>query len=638
MDHRQDDGLDKVKRGLYSRKGIRLEKGDPRSRRETGQKVSGDWSYDEAHSEQPRARTSAKPVGEHTRSRWLTIFIIISAGVFLLAVGTFIYRFAVVGMFFSPRNVTIEVEAPRTAGAGEEIEFRVSARNDNRAPLQNAELFLEFPEGTYAADEEGAVLERLSREIGTIESEGSAEEEFNVFLFGEEGEDLEVEIVLEYTSASSSATLSQEEIYSVNIASAPVTLTVNPELSEVQSGSETEIEVDVVSNTNTTLKDLILTVEYPRGFTLRKANPAPIEGERVWDIGDLEPRESKTVTLNGSLEGHDGEERFFIFNVGSETKEKQNQITRLFAKAKEGIAITLPSLALQTEINKNASRTVSVPAGTAAEVAIDWKNNLSDDILNLEIEAAIDESFIEERSVNVKNGFYRSSEETVVWNRSTKGELGTVRAGASDTVTFSFMTRGFSGNGSSNAMIPITIRAHAQEPQSGSSTRSISNEITREIRLASSLLATQSLSYQGGVFNNSGPTPPRANEVTTYTVTWRVASPANEIEDVVMRAALPTYVDFVEAESDSVSVNSLTNEVVWNAGAVSGSSALSDSVDTSFQVSFEASSSQVGNEPVIIREAQVEGVDAFSGDRLWGSAPALRTDDLLESGAGSVVE
>lgn len=639
--HMNDDGLDKVKRGLYSRKGIRFKDPSRDRRTQRTREVPTDWEEEQEQTRRPRyERAREKPrAKKEDNGTWRKVVIIGSAVIFLAAVGTFVYRFAVVGGLFSPHNVTIEIDAPHTAGSGEEVRFRVSVQNENRTPIHNARLAVEFPEGTYAADESGSVLDSISRTIGTIEPQGTTNEQFEIFLFGEEGGEVTVDLALEYTTISSSATLTKESSYDVSIVSAPALLTIDPSLTEVQSGNEFEIDVEVASNTSTSLQDLILTAEYPGGFSLLDSNPAPIERDHVWDIGSLEPRETKEVTLRGTLEGQDGEERFITFNVGAETDEQPNSITRLFARSQQSFEITEPPLILRTMINKDRRPTVSVPAGARVNVEIDWENTLSDRILNLALEAVIDTSRIEEESMDVERGFYRSSDETIVWDQTTDNDLDSVSAGVSGTVSFSFVTEDFSEGSGSNVEIPLRVQAEAREEQSGSATRTISNEITREIRIASDLLVSQTLTHRDGVFENTGPTPPRANEITTYTVTWRVASPANDVEDAVVRAALPTYVEFVEAESGTVSVNELTNEVMWRAGEVSGERGFGTGAqEVSFQIEFEASESQIGEEPILIREVLAEGRDAFSGDTLRGSASSLTTDSLLESGAGPVVE
>ena len=45
----------------------------------------------------------------------------------------------------------------------------------------------------------------------------------------------------------------------------------------------------------------------------------------------------------------------------------------------------------------------------------------------------------------------------------------------------------------------------------------------------------------GGTFTNTGPIPPKAEAETTYTVTWAVTNPLNNLTDVRVSAILPSY-------------------------------------------------------------------------------------------------
>ncbi|MDZ7726455.1 MAG: hypothetical protein U5L75_02645 [Candidatus Campbellbacteria bacterium] len=632
--YEDDDSLDKMKRGLYSRKSVRNSK---RARREKsdesdGEDLAKDWEYKEPE----RPKETIQREKPKSNVNYLKIFFIISTVLLIVTAGTVFYKFFIAGSLISSRNVNIDIDGPTTARAGDEIKLTVSIENTNKSALSNPSLAMTFPENSLSSDESGEEMDRVVRELGTIEEGETVEEEFSVFLFGEEGEDIEIDLLLEYTTNVSSAEFSNEDKHIVRISSSPLSLLVAPSVDEAQSRDTFEIEIDASSNTSANLKDILVEAEYPGGFSFVSSNPSPIEGNNTWRIGDIEPRRTESITIEGYLEGQNNEERHFTFNSGVEGSVN-GQIGRLYASSRAIVTITLPQLSLTTNINKSSAPTVSVSTGERVRVDINWENTTANTLQDLEIKAFLDSEFIERNSISVRNGFYQSAENTITWNQSTDSDLRSVGPRDNGSVSFSFETVG--GNelgGASNPEIDIDVDASASEAQAPGNRRNVESELERVVRIASDLAVTQNLTYSSGPFTNSGPTPPRVEEETTYTVNWSVNNTGNTATDTTVRAALPAYVELVEVEdSASVSYSQLTNEVVWNVGRVEENTR---GETTSFQISITPSSTQAGTAPTLVREAVIEGTDSFAGSTLRGSAESLNTEDLAEFGAGVVVE
>jgi hypothetical protein len=169
---------------------------------------------------------------------------------------------------------------------------------------------------------------------------------------------------------------------------------------------------------------------------------------------------------------------------------------------------------------------------------------------------------------------------------------------------------------------------------------------SRTAKIISDLMLTSRLTYFTGPFINSGPIPPRAEKETTYTVTWSITSTVNDTHDVVVKAALPTYVrwmNVVSPASEDISFNPVGGEVVWNVGEVEAHRGLINPPrEVSFQLAFNPSLSHVGTAPEIIGETTLEGVDSFTDTLLRsakkGLTTKLSTDPEFKSGDEKVVE
>jgi len=628
-----NDSLEKLKKQLYSRKGIKETEVQNRSRSTFSRSDhKDDWEYNnEPIPQKPAKKEILTKQIQKKEGRHQFLFVSISLGILLLSSALVAYKLFFSGTLVSPKNVTIEIDGPATARAGDKVNLDVSVENTNKVDLLNAKLIAEFPENTLSADDSGEKVVKVERPLGVIPAGGVVTEEFDVLLFGQENENLPISFSLEYSTESSSALLSNEEVHTVRISTAPVTLRVAPSLREVQSGNQFEIEIDVRSNTATPLENVLVQVEYPNGFNFVSSNPAPISEGNIWRIGTLDTQESKSITIRGYLEGQNNEDRFFRVNVGQESGENDS-IGRLFASNQEKVKITAPQIALATEINKSLSKTVSSLAGERVMVKIDWSNTLRNPLTNMIIEAKVDDDYIKENSIQATGGFYQSSNRTIKWDRTTTPALGSIDTFGRGSVVFSFTIADSNKlSGAQNPEIPIKITARASEPQGGDNTRSIENSIDRTVRIASNLIVGQTFVTGGGTFVNTGPNPPESERETTYTVQWTVGNSGNDVKNTSVRAALPSYVTFVSAGDDSsVKFSALTNEVIWNIGEISEGTTSVSNLKTSFQISFIPSRSQIGKTPILIYDAEVEGRDSFTGSILRGRSSALQSLKVIE--------
>jgi hypothetical protein len=621
----EDDSLEKLKKQLYSRNEVRTSYGEPRRTDDGDKEGPEDWSYTK---EPPVFREPLeKKIKEATSTainKHFATFVTLSVLVFVLTSLFVGYKLFFAGSLISPRNVEIVVDAPATARAGDKLVFKVAIENSNRVDLLDADLVVALPSNTLSADESGNEITEVKRSLGTIPSDGIHEEQIEVLLFGQEEEEVEIEFMLDYGTENSNARLSNKETHAVRISTAPVSLLVVPSVREVQSGNQFEVEVDVKSNTTTQLDNLLLEVQYPGGFNYVSSTPSPARGNDVWRIGELNSQQIKTITLRGYLEGQSNESRFFTFKVGQEG-DSQHSIGRLFASAQEPVKITAPQIALSTTINKSPSQVVSAVAGEQITVAINWRNTLRDLLTNMVIEIEIDDQYIKPGSIKVSDGFYQSSTNTIRWDRTTLNNLSTIEPLDSGTISFSFaVADGNTLSNVSNPEIPFSITANANEPQGTSATRTLENRLERIVRIASDLVVTQNLSHTGG------PNPPEAETESIYTVQWRAGNSGNEVRNTSVRAALPSYVTFVESSDERVRFSPLTNEVIWNIGGISENVGYSSNLQTSFEIRFTPSSTQAGDPALLVYEALIEGRDVFTGSTVRSQAASLNSPSILE--------
>lgn len=622
----EDDSLEKLKKQLYSRDGVRKQTyASETGGRDESEEKNDDWSYEEepAVFREPLQK-KVKKVAKATMGKYFSLFVTLSVVVFILTTLFVGYRLFFAGALISPRNVDIEVDAPATARAGDKVVVALSIANTNRVDLLDAELVVSLPPDTLSADGSGEDMDEITRSLGAIGAGETIEEEIEMLLFAQENDEIEIRFDLDYGTENSNARLSNSEVHTIRISTAPVSLLVIPSIREVQSGNQFEIEVDISSNTTASLDNLLLKIEYPGGFNFISSNPSPVADNNVWRVGDLGSQETETITLRGYLEGQNNENRFFKVTVGEEGDEGYT-IGRLFASAEESVGITAPQIALSTEINKSSGQTVSSMAGEQVSVSISWNNTLRDLLTNMVIEAEIDERYVLRNSIEASSGFYQSTTNTIRWDRTTDSTLASIEALERGVVTFSFtVADGSTLTNAVNPEIPISITARASEPQGVDSSRNVENKLERIVRIASDVVIAQKSTPAGG------PNPPRAESESLYTIEWRAANSGNAVSNASVRAALPSYVTFVESDDSDVRFSPLTNEVIWNIGAISENVGFSSNLQTSFTISFTPSRSQVGDPALLVYDALIEGRDAFTGSILRSRSTSLQSSAVIE--------
>ena len=175
-----------------------------------------------------------------------------------------------------------------------------------------------------------------------------------------------------------------------------------------------------------------------------------------------------------------------------------------------------------------------------------------------------------------------------------------------------------------------------KQPDQGGAVSEITNTTTATALVSSDLGFSAQASYYSGPFSNTGAIPPKANQPTTYTITWGVTNSANALSNGSVTAQLPTYVDWVGTVSpngEPVSYDETTRTIHWNVGQIPAGTGITEKPHTtSFQVRLTPSTSQIGSTPTIVLGTTVTAKDIFTGESLSASRTGLTT--LLQNDAG----
>lgn len=550
---------------------------------------------------------------------------------FILAIGFMFYRFLGGSNTVSGNNINILVSGPVSVSGGEVFPLDIKVENNNTAALNNVSLLIEYPDGTRDPNDTSVAMPRYTETIGSIDVGKNIDRIVKAAIFGQENTPETIKITVEYKIAGSNATFDKEKDYNLVISSSPINVTVTGD-SEVNANQQANYSVKITSNSLTTVKGMILKVDYPFGFNFNSANPAPTSIDKsVFNIGDLEPGASRTINITGSINGQDGEQRILKFTVGTPTSDN-TAINTPFAVYSMDVSIKKSSVGITLSINQDTDNQVPIDAGSKVNASIDWQNNLTEQINNMVVSVKFIGQALDKSSVDVSNGFYNSSDNSITFDRSTISDLDTVNPSDSGNMTFDFSTLSPSSNPNipfTNSKLLMDITVTGTSAGGNNSVQTLySGEKVLKLSSSLNLISRGFRTY--GPFENSGPFPPKVDNPTTYTVVWTATNSFNNINNAKVIATLPTNVvwtGFTNPSTENINYNQATGVITWNIGNILANTGVnSEPREAAFQVSITPSITQVGSNVTLLTGTAISGTDAYSGENLNETEPDVTTD------------
>lgn len=628
-DKRSTEQMDSLRDRLYSR-------GDsPRPYERTNIKTSpisdvrppSPLAPAEAEPPLPPEATPSAPSFEGTPRRRGYRKILIATGVAFFALSVLVSSvYMVLGKnTISGSNIALNVSGPFTLGGGDTLNLQVGITNQNSVTIESATLIVSYPSGTRAADDSGKELftERipLDSNIAPGETRNTA---LKARVFGEENQEAEVKVSVEYRVSGSSATLVKEAVpHRFKISHAPVALKIDAEKT-ISSGQETTVKVTVTSNSSTPIKGLMIKAEYPSGFDFSRSEPAPVSGRNVWRIDELQPEASVTINVTGIIVGTKADKYVLKFSAGVAGERSPYDIASLLAIGDTEFTLEDPFLNLQVSINSSQDTVVSIAPDSQASVFVDVKNTLDTAIYDALVEVKLSGNALANTDVLTNTGYYDSNTRTVRFDSTSANGLRQLKPGATERLSFSLRP---SASGIQTPQIVLEIGASARRISQTNAREQIAGTHQRTLKIESRPTIAATL-----VGAASGPVPPVVGQETTYDVLWKITNSANSISGAVVTAVLPSYAEW-KGESDGAgawSYNSGTRTVEWQVGNVNAGA----SVSGSFRVSLLPSSSLVGRTPTLVEAAHMRATDNFTSSLLRQSSNDVTTelDGLRNSG------
>lgn len=550
-------------------------------------------------------------------------FLIAGAAFFGLAIIATVILLLAGGRSVSSDRVNIDIEGPSTIAGGDIVPLLITVENRNPVTLESATISVDFPEGAYDAEQTDQPLTHYTDKLGNLAPGATVSRTVRAVMFGGENRVVTIPVTVEYRAEGSSAVFVKKEDYQFTIGTSPVSVNVTA-LSEVPSGQEITLRVNVRSNAPTPLENVAVLASYPFGFSPSSASPEPVSGT-LFSLGTLDPGEEEEIVVTGRLTGSENDERVFRFTVGTAREDRSPNLAVSYISKDAEVTIRRAFLAVNLSIDRQETDVVVIPAGQLTSATLSWMNTLPTPILDAELSVKLSGAAFDPDSVVAGNGFFRSSDNTVLFNRETNSSLASLQPGDSGLGTFSFATK----SGASlallrNPSLTLTVSVSGRRVGEAGVPETVTSTLTRTIKVSTELGLSARAVRTVGSIENYGPWPPVANQATSYTVIFTASNSVNSVADAVVTATLPSYVRFtgVVSPAGSVTYNSASRTVYWNVGEIPAGSSPRQAA---FQVELTPSTSQRGSSPTLVTSPTLTGFDRFVQKQIQSSAASLDT-------------
>ena len=623
------DSIEQLKKSLYSRSApdIRTRRRFRAHPEETD--LPKDWQHPLEDDDEPRLNTEY-------RGYSLSFFkkmLIGSAVFFLVCLAVGAYLFYNGSNLISADHVDITVAGPVSVAGGVPFSFDVNVTNGNGVKLSTVDLEVDFPTGSVSSSDPTKTVNNYHVLMDDMAPNGVTKRTVTALLYGAENSTKEIVIKVFYHAPGSNATFEKDKAYDVLVSSSPLTLSVSS-FNQVTAGQKFDMTVTLTSNSQSVMHNVLLNAVYPFGYSFATSNPAPLSDKSTWNLGDIQPGGSETITVSGTLQGQDQDKKVFRFQAGAAAPGNPSIISTEYTDNSQTIAIQRPFMTVALAFGQNDSGSGDYVAqfGKPVSATVSWFNNLPDAVTNAVIQLQLSGNAFNRSSISSNGGFYDSSVGTITWDKTNTPALQSIAAGSSGYVTFSLTPQDMSTTQSpvTNPQLGLSLSVSGQRASESNVPQSLSASNVRQIKVASSIALSAQALHTTGPFPNSGPFPPKAEATTTYTIVWTVGNSSSAVSGARVAATLPenvTWMGPVSPQTENVQYDTGSRTVTWSVGAIpayAGQGGQSQR-QASFQIGLRPNITDVGNPLTLVNSAALAATDNFTGATVYGSWGPLTT-------------
>ncbi len=560
------------------------------------------------------------------KKRYRLVILLASLGFFMItALVSSVYLFFGANQI-SAKNITLTLNAPFAVSGGEIASLQVNVTNQNSVPIESATLIINYPSGTRSAETGNKELYEERVPIELVNPGQALNLPLRVILSGEENEEKEIKVSIEYRVEGSSGSFYKEaEPKIVKISSSPVLVKIEG-LEKVSSGQEVNLTLVVQSNSTTDQNNVLVTLTYPNSFSFIKSDPAPAYAQNSWLIDTLKSGVSTRIKVTGRIEGLDKETAEVEAKVGLPKPENQYSMQSVLSQARLVYAIEKPFTNVVVKVNGESLSPATLDKGEESRITVTVENTLDETVYDMRVEIKPKGNLIRDNRLWVESGYYDTNTKIVSYDSSGDNALSQVEPGGKRTFVMTISP----DDAQATAAYSVSVEVFARRVNEPSAIETLIGSALMEVKYASVPSLGLQLGYDDGPFEDTGPVPPVAGEKTTYTVTWIASAGVNDITNTNVSANLPQYLSFNDKVSGDgeLEFNPVSKQLNWKVGEIGAGSRKV----VKFQVTLLPSVTQVGRTVVLFSRSNITATDRFTNTEVSSNAKELYSELSTELG------
>jgi len=514
---------------------------------------------------------------------------------------------------YSKEALKLEILAPSTVQAGQDIEYIVKFKNNGDIRLDNPSLVFEFPAFSVPAD--GGLLRKTiaKEELGGAIYPGAEKIfKFKGKLFGQAGDSKETKALLSYQPKNLTAKYVSETNHLSTISNVPLTFDFDL-ASEIETGKPIDFTLNYFSSFSSTLDDITIKVNYPSDFVFTSSQPKGLSSNE-WHLNSLNKAQGGKIKISGTLNGQTGESKTFSADFGIWISG-QKVILKDISK---DVSVVEPSIYLDQTIN--GVQDYAANQGDALHYQIIFRNIGDRTLQSLFLVARLKSDLLDFSTLKTTDGQFTLGDNSIMWDGRKVSSLQFLDPGEEGQVEFWINLSADKISSSKDPQIESEIRL-------GQTKKVFYTKINSKLELVQELYVDDEL------FGSEGPLPLKVNQESILTAFWRLKNYYSLLKDVKIKATLPSNVELTgQIAPQEISFDSQTRELIWNVSELAEGAGLLAPKLAGFQIKIKPNTIQKGKAVVVLTNISVSAQDQTTGSAINLTFPDMETSLLGQNG------
>jgi hypothetical protein len=515
------------------------------------------------------------------------------------------------------------VSSQAAVASGDAMSADLTVQNNGKQPLLDAYVTIPQSSGFVLSHSHPAAGEQGRIHLGTIEPEQSAMVSVDGYAIGEVGSAARISAVLTYRTRGFEDTEEKLVSETLYISGSQFSLSARfPESIAANKPFDFEISFDNLSQV-TNFPNVVIVPIFPPDWQMVESRPSNDPATETWTIDSVGSLQSGKISGRARLNSRTttmAEIKLQLFASPEGRPLLQDELTisvPVFYPLATAEATLLPSRA---------------DLGESIEAIVNVFNGESFTLSEASLQFGVNEALVD--TLAFTPGSYQGGMLTV--------PLTTMLSNAQRQVIVEFPLRDTVNalHAFGNEDVIFSLRGELHYPnQRGETVVVPLNTVTAQINSDLQVNATARYFTPDGEAIGTGPLPPAVGEATTYWVFLSLENQLHPVRDVVVTARVPDGITWGGRASvgagEPLYFDEATNRISWRVGVVPDykTNYGSSQFGAAFQLSITPNESQLGEQPVLLEEIRVDGIDQNTGTRLESVASDVTTQLTFDAHA-----